>query len=190
MTIKFFILLLFVLPTFANEESGEKTKGKEGAAEVAPTSDQKAFKELSDVEKVVASLGAKIKAKNDSIESLLKQKSSESQPEKQIEIVKLVQAEHRELEKLTQEYNAQLGILQYRFPERGVKLGRRYQRLNTRSLDDMEKTLGLEAHLEKSRTKVRTVYGIKDKAPSKKDGDAKKQSPAEENLLKPSVLSK
>ncbi len=181
--IKVLCCLLFVFQLQA-EETTEESKDADGA----PTATVN--KELTEVEKQVASLSAKIKAKNDSIKDLLKQKSVERDSEKLSEIIKLVQQEHRDLEKTTREYNAQLGILQYRFPERGLSLGRRYQRLNTKSLDDMEKTLGLEAHLKKSREKAKTVYGVKDKPAVRKDKSMKKDATAEENLLQPAVLSK
>lgn len=184
------IKLIFCLLSFVNVQAQEGAQKEAPAETAAPTSDQKAGKELAEVEKQVASLAAKIKAKNDSIESLLTQKSVEKDPEKIIEMVKLVQSEHREMEKLTIEYNAQLGILQYRFPERGVTQGRRYQRLNTKSLDEMEKTLGLEANLKRSREKVKTVYGIKEKPAAKKEGSIKKDPNAGESLLQPATLSK
>ena len=71
-----------------------------------------------------------------------------------------------------------------------MTLGRRYQRLNTKSIEDMEKTLGLDAHLKKSRDKVKTVYGIKDKPAVKKHGTVKKEESSEETLLQPATLSK
>ena len=187
--IKFIAAFLFVLNVFA-DESKEAAKEGAPAESAAPTPDQKSSKELMDVEKQVTSLGAKVKAKSDSVELLLKQKSVEKDPEKLMEIVKLVQQEHRELEQVTREYNTQLGVLQYRFPERGFTQGRRYQRLNTKSLEDMEKTLGLDAHLKNSRERVKTVYGIKDNHASKKDGTVKKDPKAEESLLQPATLSK
>lgn len=183
-------VILFLLLTNWLVFAEDPPEGKPVEAAAAPTPDQKASKELSDVEKQVASLAAKIKAKNESIESLLKQKSVERDASKLTEVVKLVQEEHREVKKLTQEYNAQLGILQYRFPERGVMLGRRYQRLNTRSLDEMEKTLGLDTHLKKSRDKVNMVYGIKQKPAVKKKKDGEGKSQTEESLLQPAVISK
>ncbi len=181
--IKILCCLLFVVHLHA-EEATEDAESAEAPATAS------ANKELTEVEKQVASLSAKIKAKSDSIENLLKQKTTERNSEKLSEIVKLVQQEHRDLEKLTREYNAKLGVLQYRFPERGLSLGRRYQRLNTKSLDDMEKTLGLEAHLKKSREKAKTVYGVKDKPAVKKESSTKKDATGEENLLQPAVLSK
>ncbi len=188
--IKVVILVLFLILNANAEEVPEGTqKPSEAAAPEAVTPDQKASKELTEVEKQVSTLGAKVKAKNDSIENLLKQKSVEQDPDKLSEIVKLVQQEHRDLEKLTQEYNIQLSILQYRFPERGLKAGRRYQRLNTKSLDEMEKTMGLESHLKKSREKIKKVYGIQEKKPTFSK-DKKKILIEEESLLQPATLSK
>lgn len=184
---KYMIAFLFVINAYANEEKAAPKEG-ESAASAAPTADQRSSKELMDLEKQVTSLAAKIKAKSDSVELLLKQKSVEKDPDKLMEIVKLVQQEHRELEQATREYNTQLGILQYRYPERGLSNSRRYQRLNTKSLEDIEKTLGLDAHLKNSRERVKTVYGIKDN--QKKDSAVQKDQKVEESLLQPATLSK
>ena len=187
--IKFLLIFLLALQVFAGE--GEEGGGESGAA--APgsnTAEKKAGKELMDLEKQVAGLAAKIKAKSDSVELLLKQKTEEKDPEKLTEIVKLVQQEHRELQSLTKEYNTQLGVLQYRFPERGMTQTRRYQRMSTRSLEDMEKSLGLESHLKKSRDKVKKVYGIEDKPVKSEATKSKPIDESEDGLLKPATLSK
>ena len=190
------LLALFLVIAVHAEEGGEAKEGGaeggeggEAAAPAAPTAEQRAEKELQEAEKQVASLDAKMKAKKESIESLLRQKAEEKDPERLSEIVKLVQQEHRDLEKLTQEYNTKLGVLQYRFPERGLKQSRRYQRQNTKSIDEMEKSLGLDAHLKKSRDKIKTVYGIKEKPAPKKDA-AQKNPKSEESILQPATISK
>ncbi len=185
--IKYTIVFLFVINAYANEEKAAPKEG-EAASNAAPSPDQKASKELMDLEKQVTGLAAKVKAKSDSVELLLKQKSVEKDPDKLMEIVKLVQQEHRELEQVTRDYNTQLGVLQYRYPERGLSKSRRYQRMNTKSLEDIEKTLGLDAHLKNSRERVKTVYGVKDSP--KKDGTVKQDPKEEESLLQPATLSK
>ena len=54
----------------------------------------------------------------------------------------------------------------------------------------MEKSLGLDGHLKKSRDRVKTVYGIKDKPTAKKRDNGKKDVTAEETILLPATLSK
>ncbi len=181
-------VLLLSLHLYA-EGGGESEGGGEGGeAPAAESSDQKANKQLMDVEKQVASLSAKIQAKNQSIQTLLREKSEERDPEKLAETLKLIQQEHRDLEKLTREYNTQLGILQYRFPERGLAPERRYERLKTQSLEEMEKSLGVEAHLKRSREEIRTVYGIKKK--QGRSRNSQKTSHKDEELLQPATISK
>jgi hypothetical protein len=186
------LLFTFTITLHAEEggEGGEKKEGGEGAAEKVETPDQKATKELADVEKKVASLSAKIKAKNESIEKLLEERAVEKDASRLAEISQLLKKEHKDLEEATQDYNTQLGVLQYRFPERGVTQGRRYQRLSTKSLEEMEKSMGLDADLKKSRDKVKTVYGVKDDSKTKKQEAAKKNPNADETLLQPSTISK
>lgn len=178
-------LLLAILCFTSIAKSEEAPKPEAGAA----PAEQKATKDLMDLEKQIGGLQAKILAKTQSVEALLKQKNEEKDPEKLSEIVKLVQQEHREAEQLKKEYNTQLGILNYRYPERGVTQSRRYQRLSTKSLEEIEKSLGLDAHLAKSRKKAKLVYGISEEK-TKVPGEKKSLPQQGESVVNPALISK
>ncbi len=184
---KFRVVILFYLFLVTSTLAEEAKEGHEKKPEVAPTAESRNSKELLDLEKQVASLHAKIQAKTQSVETLLKQKNEEKDPQKLTEIVKLVQQEHRDLEQLTREHNIQLGVLRYRFPERGGTQGRRYQRLSTKSLEEIERTLGLDGHLEKSRKRIKTVYGVSD---TEKNRSHPSKKGEKDSVLRPGVISK
>lgn len=179
-------LLMFCHLTYGlAEEKKEQTAEVETGAQP----DQKSAKELMDLEKQVSAIAAKIAAKETSVRDLIRQKQAETDPEKLPEIIKLLQQEHRDLGQLIKEHGAQMGILNYRFPERGVSVKRKYKRFDSRSLDDMEKSIGLEGHLNRSRDKVNHVYGY--------EGQEKKNTRSVENpnkskdaILSPTTLSK
>ena len=148
----------------------------------------RALQELMETEKQVSALTAKVNAKQTAIDTLIKQKQNEKDPEKVAEIIKLLQQEHREWTGLIQEHNAKLNVLKYRFPERGSTFERKYKRFNPRSLDQMEESVGIEKQLHHSREKVKKVYGISDE-PKKPAVDNTKKQPQTDSLLKPKTLS-
>ncbi|MFN8792329.1 MAG: hypothetical protein ACK5Y2_12820 [Bdellovibrionales bacterium] len=182
------LVFLFValLPwiSVASEAAPEAT---ENPAEASPQ-DQKSGKDLLELEKQIATISAKITAKEASIKDLLIQKQNEKDPEKLSEIIKLLQQEHRELSTLIREHSTQLGVLNYRYPEKGVTQQRKYKRFSSKSLEEMEKSLGLEGHLSRSREKVRKVYGVQSQKPPK--GATPKPSADKDSLLNPSTISK
>lgn len=185
------LAFLFLLATlsFSTRSLAEEAPKPEATPNVN-AAEQKAVKDLMDLEKQIGGLQAKITAKQQSVEALLKQKNEEKDPEKLSEIVKLVQQEHREMEKLKKEYNTQVGILNYRHPERGVTQSRRYQRLSTKSLEEMEKSLGLDAHLARSRKKAKLVYGISDEKPKSASPKKAADPTQEESVVNPALISK
>lgn len=182
------ILSLSLFSVVKAEEPQDEAK-KEEAQEPA-TPEQKSTKELMELEKQISTTAAKITAKNSSVTELIRQKQSETDPEKLAQIIKLLQQEHRELNTLIREHSTQVGVLQYRYPERGVSKQRKYKRFNAKSLEEMEKSMGLEGHLKRSRDKINRVYGV-DTSKPKKNGPAKKESKADkESILAPTTISK
>lgn len=161
----------------------------EQPAQEAPTPSGRALQELMETEKQVSGLAAKVNGKQASIDTLIKQKQAERDPEKVAEIIKLLQQEHRDWSSLVQEYNSKLNVLKYRFPERGATFERKYKRFNPRSLDQMEQSVGVEKHLHQSRDKVNRVYGVEPQ--KRKPPQTEKVAPEQsDNLLKPKTISK
>ncbi|MFN8846408.1 MAG: hypothetical protein ACK5V3_12930 [Bdellovibrionales bacterium] len=179
--------ILFALLTLVSTLSrGEEEKGPP-AAEL-PSASSRAQQELIETEKQVSALTAKVNAKQASIDSLLKQKQIEKDPEKVTELIKLLQQEHRDWSSLIQEHNSKLNVLKYRFPERGASFERKYKRFNPRSLDQMEESVGIEKQLHLSREKVKKVYGVSEQT-KKPTSDLKKKTPQQDPLLKPKTIS-
>lgn len=180
----FVATLVMSLSVFASDEKHEEKKEETTLSESA-----RAVKELMDIEKQVSTLAAKVNAKETAINGLLKQKQIEKDTEKVSEIIKLLQTEHREWSGLVQEYNSQLNVLKYRFPERGAMFDRKYKRFNAKTLDQMEQSAGIEKQLYQGREKVKRIYGV-DKNSKQFKEDQKKDRPQSESLLKPTTISK
>jgi hypothetical protein len=179
--------ILFALITlFSILSLSEETK-EPPAAEV-PAASSRAQQELMETEKQVSTLTAKVNAKQAAIDTLLKQKQVEKDPEKITELIKLLQQEHRDWSALIQEHNSKLNVLKYRFPERGASFERKYKRFNPRSLDQMEESVGIEKQLHLSREKVKKIYGVSEEN-KKPNSESNKKTPQQDQLLKPKTIS-
>lgn len=191
--------LSFAMSAFAEDAhhaEPAKEEGHGGGGEHGGSGDghgspeQKSSKELMELEKQISTTAAKITAKNSSVTELIKQKQHETNPEKLAETIKLLQQEHRELNALIKEHSTQVGILQYRYPERGISLQRKYKRFNAKSLEEMEKSLGLEGHLKRSRDKINRVYGVDTSKPKTNVKTTTETKTDKESILGPTTISK
>lgn len=179
-------LFSFIFQVLVVLVQAEDEKKEEVVTEAAVGSSRSA-QALLETEKLVATLAAKVNAKEISISGLIKQKQTERDPEKVAEIIKLLQQEHRDWSALVQEYNSQLNVLKYRFPERGSTLKRKYKRFNPRTLDQLEQSVGIEKQLHISREKVKRVYGVEKETIKKPQDETNKKA---DDLLKPKTISK
>ncbi len=166
------------------------TAKAESTASAPLTQDQKTTKEIMELEKQVSALAAKINVKEASVNQLIAQKQTETDSAKVAEIIKLLQQEHRELQGLIKDHAAQLGVLKYRYPERGVAVQRKYKRFDSKSLEEMEKTIGLEGHLRQAREKVKKVYGEETSSARKPATAESEKKTSESQILSPTVISK
>jgi len=182
LAVVFVFLILDLGLSSANEDESAVA-----AEEVSPRN-ARAVKELMDLEKQTAGTLAKINGKEASIISLLKEKQKESDPAKVSEIIKLLQVEHTEMKQLIKDYDRQLNVLKYRFPERGSSFERKYKRFSSKSLDQMEQAVGIEKHLNDSRNNVKRVYGVQKESEQKKNEDLEIKK--KNSIIDPSVISK
>ncbi len=151
--IKAFLLMLFVsLSAFAQKEAPA-----EGAVpEVKAYSGKQSF-EWTDVQKKLAEQKAKLEAQETLVKNLIVEKShasGSSQNNKNQEI----QTEHRKLQKMTEDYNQLSSDYETKFPEKGVKENRIYNRLEVKTIDGIKGDLTLEGRLNKLHSHVLSQY--------------------------------
>ncbi len=152
-------------------EGGEKkAEGEEKKAE-GGEGEKKAEKkdEYAEVQAKVAALEAKIRASEEIIKKLVEEKHSEKDQKKISEIIKSLVAEHKTMQKNNEEYEQAKSYLRYRFPEKGLKGEREYERIEVKSLEEIENELTLESKLKKTLGKVRKQYVAPDPKPKKMD---------------------
>lgn len=112
-----------------------------------------------EVEMKITELRAKIKSKEESILQLLGEKSKlpNNSPQLKATLQKIIK-EHQELRGLAADYQKNLSILRFRYPERNVKSGRHYERIEIRSIDQMETAMGIEGKLNRNMQRMRSQF--------------------------------
>ena len=163
---------IFVLQTsFANESAPAKEAPKVAADHEAKKEDVKedAAKEPAKqspewlkMQNDLNSLQAKVKAKQESIRGLVNEKNRVQDPKQVKQILDTMAAEYKEMRKLTEEYEKQRTILLFRYPDKGKVGSRSYEKIQLKSLEDMDTEFGVEGRLNKGLKKMRQQYGNQD----------------------------
>ena len=175
----------------ANEkaaEHGEKAEGGEAKAEAKSEGKD----EYAETQNKVSTFQAKIKSSEEIIEKIIEEKQHTKEAARIAEIIKNLVTEHKSMEKSIEEYEKARSYLQYRFPEKGLKGKRQYERFELKSLEDMEHEMTMEARLKKTLYKVRKQYGspepaAKELKPSKSSQKKNNDNP---ELSSPVILTK
>lgn len=133
------------------EEGGEKKEGEKKEGEGRPA--------WMEIEAKIQELAAKVKSKNENIEKMIEEKNHFSEHSSELKsLIKEIVKEHADMEKLSQEYDKQVSILKYRFPERNAKKDRKYEKLQIKSVEEIEKAVGVDAKLMKAMRRARSQY--------------------------------
>lgn len=112
-----------------------------------------------ELESKIGESSSKIKSKEEAIKKLIEKK--QTLPENSAETKPLIEElvrEHKELQKLIEDYERNKNVLQYRYPERGAQAQRKYDKKKKQSLEDMEKAYGVDASLNRSLKVMRKHY--------------------------------
>jgi hypothetical protein len=158
-------------PSFAGEEkpaaekAEPKAEGKEGEKKEG-VSEADSMPWLA-IEAKIQELAAKIESKKESINKMLEEKEKLKDNSSELkDKIKDIIAEHKALEKMADEYSSQINLLKYRYPERHAKRDRKYDRVDVKSIEDMEQALGIDGKLNRNMSRMRTAY---DAQPPTKD---------------------
>jgi hypothetical protein len=81
--------------------------------------------------------------------------------------LKEILKQHNELKTMADDYKKNVSMLNYRYPERNAKSGRKYDHIEIKSLTEMEQAMGVDGKLSRNLKKMRAQYG-KEKAEEKK----------------------
>ncbi len=90
---------------------------------------------------------------------MILEKQNTKDPEKTNEIIKQMITLHKELEHNLREYDQQGALLKYRYPEKGQTEKREYERIELKSIEEMESQMSLSSSVKRTLRKVRMQYG-------------------------------
>jgi len=184
--IKVFIILCILILAIdlqANEEAPKEGKF---------TMDVK-NPEWMDLNTNLQALKAKIRMKEEALQSMIHEKAKTKDQAQAAKIVSDMIAEHKELQKTITDYEEKRNLLKYRFPEAGLLKEREYERIEGKSLEDLETQWNLEGKIKKTVHKMKTKYGVKTEASAVhgKPVETKTQSKDPQNpLAEPLIISK
>lgn len=198
--IKFLVMgaLLMSAPAFASDHGGggeEKKEGEKaegGEEKAAPKERRTSEATYAEVQAKVSGLEAKIRSAEDEIAKLIAEKQHTTNKERTSQIVSEMVKLHREMQTNVREYDQQRSLLKYRYPEKGVGGEKReYERIEVKSLDEMEDSLSLSSSVNKTLKKVRTQYEKPDTTvKSEKKATKKSLEKTEEPALTAPVIIK
>lgn len=154
--------LIAFRPQAGANEHGEAPK--EGAKEAAKEGSKGGgeLPEWVNIQQRVQVSKAKVGAKEKVVQDLILAKQKEKDPQKSIEIVKSLKTEYRDLQLAVQEYEKDRNLLKYRFPEKGLKDARKYQRIEVKPLEEMENQLSMAGRIRGTMGRMKRQYGPAD----------------------------
>lgn len=163
----------------AKKEAGAAAAEGGGHGPAVPAAPPVAWAE---VETRISNLDTQMKMKQANMKKLFEEKNHlpSGSPQLKSTITELV-SDYKELKRISEELEKQKIILKYRFPERSLKVERTYKKQDLKSLEEMEKQLGIEGQLDRSITVLRKHYSTPEKPlGSEKKTQSQKKTPSSE----------
>lgn len=146
-------------PAGGDKGGDGKEAAKEGGGEVKTS-----LAPWVEIENKIQELYSKIKSKESAVLHLLEEKDHLADNSPQLKhTVREIVKEHKELRRLVEDYQKNISILKYRFPERNAKQTRTYDRVEVKTIDEMEKALGIDGKLSRNMKKMRSQYKPEEK---------------------------
>lgn len=143
----------------ANEDSKENNSSKE--SETPSLNDQsfsgKQSLEWTEVQTRLAALKAKVDMQETLVKNLIIEKSNSATADK-LKVIEQLKIEHQKWIQYIADYNQLRNEYQIHFPEKGVKETRTYKRVDSKSIEGVEKELTLEGRLNQLHKKVLKQY--------------------------------
>jgi hypothetical protein len=187
-------------PARAEEAEGgaKEVKAEEGKETKTEGSKATSQQEVSDLQNRLTGLKTKIQSKRDNLKKMVEEKQNIKNDKLAVAKVNEMKVEYKELQGYVKEYDEQLAMLNYRYPEKGLNKERQYERIEIKSLDEMESEFSLEGKIKKTMARVRQQFPNKEN-PSKNKNDSnpetasklpEKKDPSRTSVTDPLILSK
>lgn len=164
----FLILQLSPVLSWSNEDTPKAEEAK-GSTKKEEIYSGRQTQEWVDLLNQLNAAKAKMEAQKKVVDDLLIAKQHSVDPVKVQENVKKLTEEHKKLNDNIQEYESMRSKLRYRYPEKGVKELRVYERVEARTLNEYENSFSVDARLSQAVEMMRDKYKIKNKKTVPKD---------------------
>lgn len=157
-------LLLFVnsLTALASGGEGHKAEDPKGAKKEENFSGRQTQEWVDHLNQLNAAK-AKMDAQKKVVDDLLVVKHHTTEPAKLQEVITKLSEEHKKLNTDIHEYEKMRNTVRFRFPEKGVKELRTYERAEIKSLNEYENSFSVETKLSQTVEKMREKYKSQDK---------------------------
>ncbi|MGE5085007.1 MAG: hypothetical protein ACM3MG_01805 [Bacillota bacterium] len=187
---------------FASESGGhgggEAKEAKEAKEGEGKGEEKKEVKSAEESYAVVAAkvqgLEAKVQSAEEELKKLIEEKQHTTDPAKLNEIVKQMLTLHKQLKDNAKEYDQQRALLRYRYPEKGLTEKREYERVEVKSLEEMESQMSLSSSVKRTMKKVRMQYQTPEEAKAHEDKESQKKvksaQPQKPELTEPVIMKK
>lgn len=154
--------------------------------------------EVLELQARLQGLKTKIAAKKDGLKKLIEEKQFNKDEKQSLDTFNQMKSEYKDLQASIKEYDEQLSLLNYRYPEKGLNKERKYERIEVKSLDELERQFSLEGKIKKTMARVRQQFPNKKSNKGSKvvendipDSPAAKISdPSRKSVTEPLLLSK
>jgi hypothetical protein len=160
---------------------GEHGGGGEGHAEPKKV---EAAPGWIEIEAQISSLEAKLQAKTRAIEGLIEEKNHLRVNDPQLaHVVTEIGKEDRERRKIAEDLEKHKTILHFRFPERGAAKNRKYEKVDIKSVDEIESSMSVDGRLNRSLKRMRGQYGSEESQKINSTAPIQKQIPKQEGTI-------
>lgn len=187
-------LTILLSASVALASGGEEHGGGHGEKKDAPKEVKSREESYGVVQARVAALEAKIRAGETEIQKLILEKQHTKDPAKVNEILNHMMTLHKDMEKNLKDYDKDRTLLKYRYPEKGLADKREYERIDLKSIEEMENQMSLGSSVKRTLKKVRTQYDtpedVKKVEASEAEGHKKSAPQAPASLTDPVILKK
>lgn len=183
---------LISLHSFANDHEAPPAEHGGGGGEGGGAKKEEKPEWVA-VQARVATLETKIRSAEEEIKKLISEKAHNKDPKRTQEIITQMKTLHNEMQTNAKEYDQQRAVLKYRFPEKDLKGARVYERIEVKSLEDIEGEMSLGSSVKRTLRKVRVQYDAPDQRVEKEQKEQKKEQQKKEapaSLTEPVILKK
>ena len=194
-----FVFIILLAAQFSQNSYAQEAEPAPAPVAASPAEIGSTQQEVLDLQARLLGLKTKISAKKDILKKLIGEKQSIKDEKKSIEIFNEMKSEYKEMQASIKEYDEQISLLNYRYPEKGLKNERQYERIETKTLIELENEFSLEGKIKKTISRVRQQFpekniNLKKTKPAKSTVNSSPtinlKDPSRSSVTEPQLLSK